>query len=92
MTSPTPSPWEIKAGRWIVATRGPHEGEIIAAATYWMDTAPDEAAANIALCASAPDMRALLAWIVAHCEVPLADDPERLAEAVAILSKTNGVS
>lgn len=37
------------------------------------------------------DLRALLAWIVAHCETPLADDPERLAAAVELLTRTAGV-
>lgn len=50
------------------------------------------AAADLAPPDTAADLRALLAWIVAHCETPLADDPERLAAAVALLTRTGGVS
>jgi hypothetical protein len=63
----TPGPWRVKSERWVVATRGEHEGEILIAPTYWMEVAPDEAAANARLIAAAPDLldcctKALAAW------------------------------
>lgn len=60
MTGYTPGPWAVKHGKWITAIRGDHEGEIIAGPTYWMEDAPEEAAANARLIAASPDLLAAL--------------------------------
>lgn len=65
--SATPGPWAVKHERWIVATRGAHDGEIIVAPTYWMESseAKAEAAANARLIAAAPDLLLALQALVA---------------------------
>ena len=55
----TPGPWRVHADRWIKATRGEHEGEILAAPTYWMEGGEAVAAegrANARLIAAAPEL------------------------------------
>jgi hypothetical protein len=52
----TPGPWRVHAERWVKATRGDHEGEILVAPTYWMEHVAEEAAANARLIAAAPEL------------------------------------
>jgi hypothetical protein len=92
MTGATPGPWRVKGNAVIADAPAPGIGgsdDI----TYYGGHLIAESInpPNAILIAATPEMRALLAWIVAHCEVPLADDPERLAEAVELLTRTGGV-
>jgi len=89
MNQHTPGPWHPVPGTPIILTD--KDGSLIASAAV-KGMAVEEQRANATLIAAAPEMRALLAWIVAHCETPLADDPERLRAAVELLTKTGGVS
>jgi hypothetical protein len=52
----TPGPWAVRHEKWVIATRGEHEGEILIAPTYWMEHVPEEAAANARLIAAAPSL------------------------------------
>lgn len=63
MSAHTPGPWKVSdSGQHVLATRVQHEGPIaVVASTYWMDGAPEEAAANIRLAAAAPDLEICLA-------------------------------
>jgi len=89
----TPGPWRVKNGRWVVATRGQHEGEILIAPTYWMEAAQDEAAANARLIAAAPEMlaalrRAVLALAFAAESSPaMQDDYKAVASAISKATK-----
>ena len=68
----TQGPWAVKHERWVVATRGEHDGEIIVAPTYWMESSEAEAAANACLIAAAPDLLAALRGVLPFAEHEMA--------------------
>jgi hypothetical protein len=62
----TPGPWRVHCDRWVKATRGDHDGEILVAPTYWMEHVAEEAAANARLIAAAPEYHAATENVLAE--------------------------
>ena len=84
MSAHTPGPWRVKSDKWVIASRGEHEGEILIAPTYWMENVPEEAAANARLIAAAPMLLEELQRLVrvAQRVVDRHDDRERMTRVL----------
>jgi hypothetical protein len=93
----TPGPWRVKNERWIVATRGEYEGEILIAPAFWLTHVPEEQAANARLIASAPllleALEGMCTLFVVVCDLKgwtAKEYPEYAKARAAILAATGG--
>lgn len=94
-SQPTPGPWRVRSGKWVVAKRGEHEGEILIAPTYWMENVPEEAAANARLIAAAPDLLEALKdvlRIAKAASIGVTGNAKRIERADAAIARATGAS